>query len=219
MRLILMGPPGSGKGTQARRLMDKTGVPQISTGDILRRAVQAATKLGLAAREFMDAGDLVPDEVVIGLVEARLAQDVAKGVAGFLLDGFPRTLPQAEALDSVLQNSKFKLDSVIALAVSREEVVKRLSGRRSCPDCGSMFHIEFKAPKVEGVCDKCGGALMQRPDDNEATILKRLDKYDAETAPLLDYYGGQNLLHRVEGIGSMDEVFDRVWAAVSPEPS
>lgn len=201
MNLILLGAPGAGKGTQAQKLSDKIGIPQISTGDMLRKAQREGTEMGLQAKKFMDAGELVPDEVVVGIVKDRLAEsDCAKG---FILDGFPRTVPQADALGE----AGVKLDFALNIDVPQAELLGRLTGRRSCPKCGAMYHVMFTPPKVEGVCDKCGTALYQRDDDNETTVRSRLETYEEKTAPLIRYYGDRGVLKNVPGAGSPDEVF------------
>ncbi|MFQ5899509.1 MAG: adenylate kinase [Candidatus Methylomirabilia bacterium] len=204
MRVIFLGPPGSGKGTQARQLAAELGIPQIATGDMLREAVAKGTPLGLAAKREMDAGALVPDEVVIGLVEERLAQADAKN--GFLLDGFPRTVAQAEALEQLLNEQGLALDRVIFLEVSERELLRRLTGRRTCQRCGIVFHVAFSAPKAGGICDECGGSLVQREDDSEATVRRRLEVYARETAPVLDYYRSRGRLASVKGEGPVPAV-------------
>lgn len=212
MRLILLGPPGAGKGTQAKRLVEKYGIPQISTGDMLRAALKAGTELGIKAKTFMDAGKLVPDEVVIGLIEERIKE--ADCVNGFMLDGFPRTVAQADALNGVMAKSSLKLDHVISIDVANEELVVRLTGRRTCRACGAGFHISFDPPKKEGVCDKCGGELYQRDDDSEATIRNRLKVYSDQTEPLIAYYKKAGLLRPIDGTGSIDDIFGRVTAVL-----
>ncbi len=210
MRIVLLGGPGSGKGTQAKMLTDKINVPQISTGDIFRAAVKEGTPMGIKAKSYMDKGELVPDDVVVGVVEERLTKPDLEG--GYMLDGFPRTLPQAEALDSILQKAGQSIDHAILVDVPDEELVKRLSGRRTCPnsDCGKMYHVMFNPPKKEGICDACGGELYQRDDDKEATIRERLTVYNSQTAPLIDYYDKKGLLRRVEGVGDINDIFDRI---------
>jgi len=208
VNIIMLGPPGAGKGTQAKMLVERLGIPQISTGDMLREAVKEGTELGKKAKEFMDAGKLVPDEVVIGIVKERLAQpDCEKG---FILDGFPRTIPQAEALDKVLEELGKKIDYVINVAVPNEELITRLTGRRTCRQCGAMYHVVFNPPKEEGKCDKCGGELYQRDDDKEETIRQRLEVYEAQTAPLIDYYGKKGVLYNIDGTGSIEEIFQGI---------
>ncbi|HIC91085.1 MAG TPA: adenylate kinase [Syntrophaceae bacterium] len=208
MNLILLGGPGAGKGTQAKKLIEKYGIPQISTGDILRAAVKEGTELGLKAKAYMDKGELVPDELVIGIIEERLKQpDCQKG---YMLDGFPRTVVQADALDQVLRNMGSKIDHVISIDVDKEELVKRLTGRRTCRQCGAMYHIMFNPPKKEGACDKCDGELYQRDDDNEETVRSRLEVYEKQTFPLIQYYKDKGLLRTIDGIGSIDEIFNRI---------
>jgi adenylate kinase len=203
-----MGAPGAGKGTQAKLLSGRLGIPHISTGDILREAGVAGTKLGQEARSYMDAGRLVPDDVMVGIVEQRLrAADCAPG---YILDGFPRTVAQAKALEALGQG----MTSVIELAVPRDELVQRLTGRRVCRSCGTMFHLVFTPPRTAGRCDQCGGALYQRDDDLETTIRNRMDVYAQQTAPVLEYYRAAGLLRDVSGTGSRDEVFSRVAASL-----
>jgi len=208
VNIIMLGPPGAGKGTQAKMLVDRLGIPQVSTGDMLREAVKKGTDLGKKAKEYMDAGKLVPDEVVIGIVKERLAQSDCGN--GFILDGFPRTIPQAQALDEALKGLGKKIDHVVNVAVPAEELVTRLTGRRTCRQCGSMFHVVFNPPKKEGVCDKCGGELYQRDDDKEETIRQRLKVYEDQTSPLIDYYGRKGVLHDIDGRGSIDEIFQDI---------
>lgn len=210
MRIVLLGGPGSGKGTQAKKLIDKVGVPQISTGDIFRAALKEGTPMGLKAKTYMDKGELVPDDVVIGVVEERLTKpDLDKG---YMLDGFPRTLPQAQALDKILQGQEKSIDHAILVDVPDEELVARLSGRRTCrnSECGAMFHVMFNPPKKEGICDKCGSELYQRDDDSEVTIRERLTVYNSQTAPLIDYYDSKGLLRRVKGVGPINEIFSAI---------
>ncbi|MEW6778051.1 MAG: adenylate kinase [Bdellovibrionota bacterium] len=211
--LILMGPPGAGKGTQAKRMVSALGVPQISTGDILRAAVKAQTPLGVKAKGFMDRGELVPDEVIIGVVEERLRAEDACG--GFLLDGFPRTIAQAEALGDCLKRNGRSILRVVNLEVPDRDVVERIAGRRICKKCGAEYHVKFFPPKKAGVCDKCGGETYQRDDDREAVVQKRLSVYHAQTQPLLDYYKGRGLLRSVSGIGSLEEVGRRINEAIA----
>jgi len=212
MQAILLGPPGAGKGTQAKMLTERYGVPQVSTGDILRAAVAAGTPLGKEAKAYMDRGALVPDEVVIGIVRDRLGEPDCR--KGYLLDGFPRTVAQAEALSRMLKKLGAPLPRVASLEVGEEELVKRLSGRRTCPACGELFHVESHPPRVEGICDKCGGRLIQREDDREETIRRRLQVYRKETEPLIGYYQNQGLLKTVNGLGEAGEVFARVSRAL-----
>ncbi|MCL5061597.1 MAG: adenylate kinase [Nitrospiraceae bacterium] len=208
MRLVLLGAPGAGKGTQAKILVEKYGIPQISTGDLLRAAVAAGTPLGKEAKSYMDKGELVPDSVVLGMVQERLKQDDCK--KGYILDGFPRNTKQAETLDSMLSSLNMALTAALSVDVPFEDLMKRLTGRRTCKACGQMYNVYFNAPKKEGVCDKCGGELFQRDDDKEDTIKKRLEVYNAQTAPLIDYYGKKNILKSVAGTGSIDDIFKKV---------
>ncbi|MHB8159842.1 MAG: adenylate kinase [Thermoleophilia bacterium] len=212
MRLVLLGAPGAGKGTQAKKLIEKYGMPQISTGDLLRAAVSAGTELGKEAKTYMDSGNLVPDSVVLGMVEERLQQDDCKN--GYILDGFPRNTAQAEALDEMLDKVGMSLDAALSVDVPLEDLMKRLTGRRTCKDCGQMYNIHYSAPATEGKCDKCGGELYQRDDDQEATIQKRLEVYTAQTAPLIDYYGKKGIVKTVSGTGDIDEIFTNVVAAL-----
>ena len=214
MRLVLLGAPGAGKGTQAKKIIEKYPVPQISTGDLLRAAVAAGTELGRAAKAVMDKGELVPDSVVLGMVEERIKQDDCK--AGYILDGFPRNTKQAEALDEMLDKLGMSLTAALSVDVPLDNLMKRLTGRRTCKACGQMFNVYFGAPKKEGTCDKCGGELFQRDDDKEETIKKRLDVYTAQTAPLIDYYGKKGILKAVDGgSGTIDEIFVKVCSALN----
>lgn len=213
MNVILLGPPGAGKGTQAKMLVEEYQIPQISTGDILRAAVKEGSPLGKEAKACMDKGDLVPDSVVIGIVEERIQQpDCAKG---YMLDGFPRTVPQAEALDGMLQNLSSQIDHVVSIEVASEELVGRLTGRRTCRDCGVGFHVMFDPPEQEGVCDKCGGELYQRDDDNVETVTSRLEVYESQTLPLIDYYKAQGKIRPIDGVGDIKEIFGRVTQVLS----
>jgi adenylate kinase len=208
MNIILLGPPGCGKGTQAKMLTEKYHIPQISTGDILREAVKNETPLGLEAKTYMDSGKLVPDEVVIGIIQDRLKQpDCEKG---FILDGFPRTVVQAEALDDTLKAMEKKIEHAISITVDEEELLRRLTGRRTCRSCGAMFHILFNPPKKEGICDACSGELYQRDDDKEETIRNRLNVYNQQTAPLIDYYQKKDLLRTIEGVGKIEDIFRKI---------
>ena len=212
---MLLGPPGAGKGTQARRLAARWSVPQIATGDMLREAVARGTRLGLEARRYMDAGELVPDAVIIGLVRERLA--LPDGRKGFVLDGFPRTVTQAEALDRLLEAEGAPLDRVVLVQVADEEPVARLSGRRVCRSCGRNYHLTLSPPRVPGRCDGCGGELYQRTDDEEATVRRRLAVYARDTRPLVDYYRRRGLLRTISGAGAMDTVHaDLVQATEGP---
>lgn len=204
MNIILLGPPGAGKGTQANILIKKFGIPQISTGDILRRAVKDQTPMGVKAKAFMDSGALVPDEVVVGIVGERLVQ--ADCAAGFILDGFPRTVAQADALKSMLVSNGKSIEHVVSIEVNRDELLQRITGRRTCRGCGRGYHILFDPPRSTGKCDECGNELYQRDDDSEATMAKRLSVYDEQTAPLVSYYDNENLLRRIPGMGSIDEI-------------
>ena len=213
MNVILLGPPGAGKGTQAKMLVEEYQIPQISTGDILRAAVKEGSPLGKEAKACMDKGDLVPDSVVIGIVEERIQQpDCAKG---YMLDGFPRTVPQAEALDGMLKNLSSQIDHVVSIEVANEELVGRLTGRRTCRDCGVGFHVMFDPPEQEGVCDKCGGELYQRDDDNVETVSSRLEVYESQTLPLIDYYPAQEKIRPIDGVGEIKEIFGRVTQVLS----
>lgn len=212
MNLILLGPPGAGKGTQAKMLTDRHGIPQISTGDMLRAAVQEGTPMGVQAKSHMDAGSLVPDEVVVGIVRERLQKPDCSG--GFILDGFPRTVAQAEALRETLAELGKDLDAVVALEVDVEALVERLTGRRTCRDCGRGYHVRFDPPKTAGKCDACGGELYQREDDREETIRKRLLVYENQTAPLIGYYEGHGLLTRVDGMQEIGDVQRQIAGAL-----
>lgn len=213
MRIVLLGAPGSGKGTQAKKIMDARGIPQISTGDLLRAAVKAGTPLGQKAKAAMDAGELVADEVVIGMIRERL--DDADTQAGFILDGFPRSTVQAEALDKMLAAAGKPIDSALLINVEFDKLVKRLTGRRTCADCGQMFNIYFSPPQVEGRCDKCGGEdLQHRADDNEETITNRLEVYRTQTAPVVDFYKDQGKLASIDGEGPLDEIYQRICTAL-----
>lgn len=207
LRVVFLGPPGAGKGTQAGFLQKKYGACQISTGDILRKAVRDQTPLGGRAAEYIDKGALVPDDVMLELIAERLR---AEGRNGFILDGFPRTVAQANGLDRILEDLGFKLDCVFSLRVPRGIIVRRLAGRRTCKRCGALYHAEFGPPKHEGVCDRCGGELYQREDDREETVVARLDVYETQTAPLIDYYRKRGLLKEIDGVGSVE----RVWGSV-----
>lgn len=208
MKIILMGPPGAGKGTQAEKLVELYQIPHISTGDMFRKAQKDGTELGLKAKSYMEQGQLVPDEVTVGIVKERLAEDDCKN--GFLLDGFPRTVQQADALDGILKELGMALDRVINIEVDKGLLVDRLTGRRVCRVCGATFHVINKAPKVEGVCDKCGGELYQRNDDKVETVSNRLDVYAAQTAPLIEYYQSKDIMSSVDGSKSMEDVLANI---------
>jgi adenylate kinase len=210
--MVMIGPPGAGKGTQARLLEERLGVPHISTGDMLREAERAGTPLGRAVQRYLHDGGLVPDALMIDVVEKRLA--TAEGARGFVLDGFPRTVAQAEALGAFLARRGERLDGVVYLRLPREELVRRLSGRRVCARCGAMFHLVYDPPARPGVCDRCGGPLVQREDDREETVRHRLDVYERETGPVVEHYRALGLLREVDGMGSRTEVFDRIVAGV-----
>ncbi|WIV18789.1 adenylate kinase [Paenibacillus polygoni] len=197
MNILFMGPPGAGKGTQAEAIVNEFGIPHISTGDAFRLAIKQGTPIGMKAKEYMDQGLLVPDDVTIGIVEERLQQPDCK--KGFLLDGFPRTISQAEALDGILNRLNTGLDHVINLKVDRDKLLARLTGRRLCKNCGATYHVVFNPPKQEGICDKCGGELYQRSDDNEESVGTRLDEYINKTAPLLTFYENKGLLRQIDG--------------------
>ncbi len=213
MRIVMLGAPGAGKGTQAKKLIDKFSIPQISTGDILRKAVADGTPLGKEAKSYMDKGELVPDSVVIGLVKERLAQDDCK--KGYILDGFPRNTSQAETLDAVLSEMNSPLDVALNVDVDFNILMKRLTGRRTCKSCNQMYNIHFSPSTKEGVCDKCSGELYQRDDDKEETIKKRLDVYKEQTEPLIDYYSSKGIMKTVQGVGDMEEIFNKICSLLS----
>ncbi len=207
MNLIIFGPPGAGKGTQAAQISEKYNIPHISTGDMLRNAVKEGSELGKLAKSYMDKGELVPDSVVIGIIKDRIIKPDSRN--GFLLDGFPRTIPQAEALDKMLDRER-KIDGVITIEVDDEEIVKRISGRRLCEKCGAMYHVIYDPPTNMGYCNKCGGGLYTRDDDGEDIIRTRLAVYRRQTEPLKQYYKKTGVLKRVDGLGMIEEVFERV---------
>ena len=213
MRLILVGPPGAGKGTQAVQLASHYGIPHISTGDIFRANLKSGTALGQQAKAFMDKGELVPDSVTNEMIADRLTNSDTKN--GFLLDGYPRNEEQAKYLDGVLADRNAPLDAVLEFQLADSEIVKRLSGRRVCKNCGAIFHNLFEKPKVEGVCDSCGGQLIQRDDDKEAVIQNRLDVYNQQTAPIINYYKKSALLHSISALGEVSEISNRAIAALS----
>jgi adenylate kinase len=208
MNLILLGPPGAGKGTQAKMMIDRYRIPQISTGDILRAALKERTPLGLKAKEYMDKGLLVPDEVVIDIIQARLKEPDCKN--GYILDGFPRTVAQAQALDKVLLAMNSGIDHVISIEVDKGELIKRLTGRRTCRQCGRGYHAIFDPPLNKDLCDKCQGELYQRDDDNEDTVRNRLEVYDSQTFPLIQYYKEKDLVRSIDGQGGIQQIFDRI---------
>jgi adenylate kinase len=213
MQLILLGPPGGGKGTQAKKLQEDAGLVQLSTGDMLRAAVAAGTPIGQQAKAVMDAGKLVSDEIVIGIIADRIEQPDAK--KGFVLDGFPRTIAQAEALDKLLRERGRKIDAAIEVRVPDAYIVERITGRFTCAKCGTGYHEKFQRPKVEGTCDRCGSHdFVRRPDDNEAAVRTRLEAYHKQTAPLLPYYEKQGLLHVIDGTQSIDQVTRAIEALV-----
>lgn len=204
MRVILIGPPGAGKGTQAASIKAKYPIAHISTGDILRENVKGGTELGITAKTFMEAGKLVPDDLIVGMMRSRLAEPDAK--EGFLLDGFPRTTAQANALGRLLDEMSLSLDAVVLLEIADDEVVKRLTSRRVCSSCGAIYNVIAHPPKIEGVCDVCGGKVIQRDDDKESVIRNRLGVYHEQTSPLVEYYVKKNLLHRIDATGSQNAV-------------
>ncbi len=210
VRVIMLGPPGAGKGTQAVRIAEAYAIPHISTGDIFRANVKGGTELGNKAKEYMDKGDLVPDEVVIAMVEDRLAQPDCE--PGFVLDGFPRTVPQAQALEELLVRMERPVDVTLRLAVPEQEIIERLTGRRTCRECGAIFHVTNKRPEKDGVCDECGGELYQRKDDSEEVVLNRLDVYHRQTEPLEFFYWQRGQLRDVEATGAVDDITKRALA-------
>ncbi|MEW2355210.1 MULTISPECIES: adenylate kinase [Thermomonosporaceae] len=213
MRIVLVGPPGAGKGTQAQFIASHLSIPKISTGDIFRANVSGGTELGKQAKKFMDRGDLVPDEVTIAMVRDRLAEDDA--AHGFLLDGFPRNVPQAETLKKILAEWDSRLDIVLELVVDEDEVVRRLSGRRTCEQCGRIWHVDFD-DKQDDICDECGGHLFQRDDDKEEVVRHRLEVYQEQTAPLVQFYADENILVGIDATGPVEEVTNRALAALRP---
>ncbi|MEU7689632.1 adenylate kinase [Microbispora hainanensis] len=212
MRVVLVGPPGAGKGTQAQFIASHLSIPKISTGDIFRANVSGGTELGKLAKEYMDRGDLVPDEVTVAMVRDRLSEDDAQ--EGFLLDGFPRNVPQAEVLKKMLAEFGTALDVVLNLVVEDDEVVRRLAGRRTCRSCGKVWHVVFDPPAVEGVCDACGGELFQRDDDREETIRRRLEVYQEQTQPLIAFYADEGILQGVDATGPVEEITQRAMSAL-----
>ncbi|MDP6561205.1 MAG: adenylate kinase [Candidatus Binatia bacterium] len=212
MRVVLLGPPGGGKGTQGGFLQEKFGITHISTGDILRKAVGDQSPLGKKTEGYIKSGQLVPDGLMLDLIAERLSQEDCKG--GFVLDGFPRTTPQAQGLEDVTQKLGAPIDRVLSFCMSRNAVIRRLAGRRTCKECGALYHQDFDPPKQEGVCDRCKGALFQRDDDREDIVARRLDVYESETAPLVDYYRKSSLLSEIDGVGSVKATRDRVLHAL-----
>ncbi|CCY85415.1 adenylate kinase [Clostridium sp. CAG:149] len=208
MKIIMLGAPGAGKGTQAKRIAEKYGIPHISTGDIFRANIKEGTELGMKAKEFMDQGLLVPDEVTIGMLLDRIKKEDC--VNGYVLDGFPRTIPQAESLTKALEEMGQKIDYAVDVDVPDENIVSRMSGRRACITCGATYHVQFAPPKTEGICDKCGAELVLRDDDKPETVQKRLAVYHEQTQPLIDYYRRAGVLVSVDGTQSMDQVFESI---------
>lgn len=208
MKIILLGPPGAGKGTQAKSISNKYSIPHISTGDIFRKNISEKTVLGIEAKKYIDKGHLVPDELTIDIIKDRLKQDDCK--KGFLLDGYPRTVNQAEALEVMLNEQGVKLDTALLIKVPKEYIIDRMTGRRVCTTCGASYHIKYNPTKNGNKCDICGSDVIQRADDNEATVSERLDIYDAQTQPLIDYYNSKNLLSEVDGTKAINDVFKNV---------
>ena len=211
-RVVLLGPPGAGKGTQAKLLQEKFAACQVSTGDILRKAVAEQTPLGKQASDYIDRGALVPDSVIVNLVAERLKEKDCE--PGFILDGFPRTIPQAESLDAILKKMGLNLNCVLSVQVPEKIIIERLAGRRTCKNCGALSHVVFNPPKRAGVCDRCGGELDQRDDDREETVANRLKVYQSQTAPLISYYRERGLLSEIDGVGEIDEIRSRVIQAL-----
>lgn len=212
MYILLMGPPGAGKGTQAERLISEYGIPQISTGDMFRAAVKAGTALGREAKSYMDRGALVPDSVTVGIVKERLSEEDCR--KGWILDGFPRTTAQAAALDAMLHDMGITLTAVLNISADKNDLIKRISGRYVCRSCGASFHSEFRPPKVKGVCDTCGGELYQRDDDKADTVSQRLAVYETSTKPLIDYYRASGVLYDIDGNQSMEDVYSQIQAVL-----
>ncbi|SHH55959.1 Adenylate kinase [Caloranaerobacter azorensis DSM 13643] len=212
MRLILLGPPGAGKGTQASGIVKKYNIPHISTGDIFRKNIKEGTELGKKAKEYIDKGLLVPDDIVVAIVKDRLTESDCKD--GFLLDGFPRTVAQADALETELKNLNMQLDKVINIEVDKEALIERAVGRRICKECGATYHIKFNPPKQEGICDICGGELYQRKDDTVETVTKRIEVYLEQTKPLIDYYKDKGILANIDGMQDIDKVFEDIVSAL-----
>ncbi len=208
MKIIMLGAPGAGKGTQAKMIAEKFGVPHISTGDIFRANIKGGTELGMEAKKYMDQGLLVPDELTVKILLDRVAREDCAD--GYVLDGFPRTIPQAEVLDAALEKLNEKIDYAVNVDVPDENIVKRMSGRRACPKCGATFHVEHIPPKQEGICDSCGGELVLRDDDRQETVQNRLKVYHDQTQPLIDYYGKKGVLKSVDGTMEMQKVFQAI---------
>ncbi|MFQ5539480.1 MAG: adenylate kinase [Candidatus Binatia bacterium] len=208
MRVVLLGPPGAGKGTQAKFLEGQLGVPHVSTGDILRKAVSDQSPIGKKAAQYMDKGKLVPDDLILGLMGKLLSRKNCRG--GFVLDGFPRTTPQASGLDELLKNQGLQLDRVLFIQVPLDAIIRRLAGRRTCRECGKLYHLVFDPPSKEGICDRCHGDLYQRKDDEEKTIAARHDVYQTQTAPLVNYYRERGLLREIDGLANVEEIKGRV---------
>lgn len=212
LRLILLGPPGAGKGTQAARIVEKYNIPHISTGDIFRKNIKEGTELGKRAQDYMNKGELVPDDLVIEIAEARIIEEDCKG--GFLLDGFPRTVYQAEKFDAFLKEAGMAIDKVLNISVDSEELMQRIIGRRVCKSCGASYHVKNMPPKVEGICDVCGGELYQRHDDTAETVKNRVSVYDAQTRPLVDYYNNTGRLAQIDGEQSQESVFASIVSVI-----
>lgn len=208
MKIVLLGPPGAGKGTQAKSISNRYSIPHISTGDIFRKNISENTPLGIEAKGYIDNGQLVPDEVTINMVKDRLQQEDCKN--GYLLDGFPRTVHQAEALQEFLNDRNDSLDTALLIEVPKDFILERMTGRRVCPSCGASYHIKFNQPKILGKCDLCGSDIIQRKDDTEETVKERLDVYERQTQPLIDFYKGKNLLSVVDGTKAINEVFESI---------
>ena len=217
MRIVLIGAPGGGKGTQAKLLVEKYGIPQISTGDLLREAVAAGTPLGMRAKAAMEAGQLVSDDIVLGMIQERLSKPDAQ--KGFILDGFPRNIPQAESLDKLLEQMGKPLQVSLLIDVDFNILMQRLTGRRTCSQCGAIFNVHTSPPRMEGRCDKCGGELTQRADDNEETVGQRLRVYEAQTAPLIEYYRRQGIVRTVQGVGEIEDIFAAIQRILGTLPS
>jgi len=208
LRIILLGAPGAGKGTQAKSISNKYNIPHISTGDIFRKNISERTPLGIEAKKYIDNGQLVPDELTIDIIKSRLVEEDCEN--GYLLDGYPRTVEQAKALDVFLNEREANLDTALLIKVPREFILERMTGRRVCPSCGASYHVKFNPPKIEGICDICGSDIIQRDDDTEITVNKRLDIYEAQTLPLIEYYKSRDLLSEVDGTQAINDVFESV---------